>query len=191
MKLNTQIKNSVMVAGILVALLGLWVSACSRNGRVSASATNLSQRANNSPAKIDAALAERLKALCKTANGEIGVAVIHVQSGRMVEVEGGKQLPLYSVYKLPLAITVLKRVEDKQISLDQKLRVTPADVAPGSQFNTDLWRKPADKTVAELLEFSIVRSDNTSSDKLLALVGGPAVVTERMNGYGLTNIQIK
>jgi beta-lactamase class A len=191
MKLNMRIKISVMAVCTLVALLGLGFSACSRSQRVRASATDLSQRATNSPAKIDAALTERLKTLCNTANGEIGVAVIHVQSGRIVDVEGGKQLPLYSVYKLPLAITVLKRVEDKQIALDQKLRVTPADVAPGSQFNTDLWRKPTDKTVAELLEFSIVRSDNTSSDKLLELVGGPAIVTERMNGYGLANIQIK
>ena len=41
--------------------------------------------------------------------------------------------------------------------------MTPEDVAPGSQFNTDLWQKPAEKSVAELVELAIVRSDNTSS----------------------------
>ena len=86
-------------------------------------------------------------------------------------------MPLYSVFKLPLAVTVLKDVEEKQLLLDKKVRVTPEDVAPGSQFNADLWRKPVEKTVAELLELSIVRSDNTSSDKLLQLVGGPTAVT--------------
>ena len=70
------------------------------------------------------------------------------------------------------------------------MRVTPEDVAPGSQFNTDLWRKPVEKTVAELLELSIVRSDNTSSDKLLQLVGGPAAVTQRMRSLGFANINI-
>src|SRR6185295_20225829 len=86
--------------------------------------------------------------------------------------------------------TVLQEVEKKNLSLDKKVRVSPDDVAPGSQFNADLWRKPVDKTVAELLEFSIVRSDNTSSDKLLQLVGGPAVVTERMRALGFANIDI-
>jgi len=137
------------------------------------------------------ALAQRFKTLCENAGGEIGVAVVHVESGRTAEFEGKKELPLYSVYKLPLAITVLQEVEKKNLSLDKKVRVSPADVAPGSQFNTDLWRRPVDKTVAELLEFSIVRSDNTSSDKLLQLIGGPAGVSERMRALGFSNIDIK
>nr|AIA11011.1 ClassA_beta_lactamase [uncultured bacterium] len=138
----------------------------------------------------DAELTKQIAALCNDSQGEIGVTVIHVESGRTVNFEGEKKLPLYSVFKLPLALEVLKRVAEKKISLDQKIHVAPADVAPGSQFNADLWRKPADKTVAELLEFSIVRSDNTSSDQLLQLVGGPAVVTERMRTLGFPNIDI-
>lgn len=123
--------------------------------------------------------------------GDIGVAVVHVESGRTADFAGSRELPLYSVYKLPLAITVLQEVEKKNLSLEKKVRVTPDDVDPGSQFNTDLWRRPVEKTVAELLEFSIVRSDNTSSDKLLQLIGGPAEVSERMRSFGFSNIDIK
>jgi len=36
-----------------------------------------------------------------------------------------------------------------------------------------------------------VRSDNTSSDKLLELVGGPRIVTAQMYAYGFNNIDIK
>jgi beta-lactamase class A len=143
------------------------------------------------PETADAALTQRFKTLCESAGGDIGVAVVHVESGRTAEFEGKKELPLYSVYKLPLAITVLQEVEKKNLSLEKKVRVTPDDVAPGSQFNTNLWRQPVDKTVAELLEFSIVRSDNTSSDKLLQLIGGPAGVSERMRAFGFSNIDIK
>ncbi len=187
-----RMKTSVVVAGVLVAAsVGASFSACTREREGTVSSTGLSQEPTTSPVKTDAELSERLKALCNAAKGEIGVAVIHIESGRIVDVDGAKQLPLYSVYKLPLAITVLKQVEEKRVSLDQKVRVTPGDLAPGSQFNTELWQKPTEKTVAELLEFSIVRSDNTSSDKLLGLVGGPATVTERMNAYGFANIKIK
>ena len=176
-----------------VALLALGFSACSRGAASSnpglLSATN--PRAVERSEAADAELTERLKTLCNGAKGDIGVAVVHVESGRAADFEGAKQLPLYSVYKLPLAITVLKEVEQKNLALEKRVRVTPDDVAPGSQFNTDLWRQPVEKTVAELLEFSIVRSDNTSSDKLLGLIGGPTVVTARMRAFGFANINIK
>lgn len=183
------------VAILVMALIWIGLSACSRSERVTASGLGSSSATNASaaerPENADAELTKRLKTICDTADGDIGVAVVHVESGRMVDFEGVKQLPLYSVYKLPLAITVLREVEQKNLSLEKKVRVTPADVAPGSQFNTDLWRQPGEKTVAELLEFSIVRSDNTSSDKLLQLIGGPQAVTKKMHALGFSNIDIK
>ncbi|HEV7683403.1 MAG TPA: class A beta-lactamase [Pyrinomonadaceae bacterium] len=178
----------------LLALLGIALLACSRS---QPAASPAQQQSTPGAATADqqqteeAALAQRLQTISNGVNGDIGVAVIHVESGRSVEVEGAKMMPLYSVYKLPLAITVLGEVEATNLSLDQKVQVTPDDVAPGSQANSDLWRQPVDKTVAELLEFSIVRSDNTSTDKLLPLVGGPMAVTERMRALGFSNIDIK
>jgi beta-lactamase class A len=164
-------------------------------GHPNAPSSNSSLAMNPSPAltieTVDSGLTERLRTICASAQGDIGVAVIHVETGRTAVIDGGKHLPLYSVFKLPLAVVVLRDVEEKQLLLDEKVHVTPDDVAPGSQFNTDLWRKPVEKTVAELLEFSIVRSDNTSSDKLLQLVGGPAAVTERMRSLGFSNIDIQ
>lgn len=58
----------------------------------------------------DTQLSERLKALCGSASGDFGVAVIHVETGRTALIEGARPLPLYSVFKLPLAVAVLKDV---------------------------------------------------------------------------------
>ena len=140
---------------------------------------------------VDAGLAERLRALSSRAGGEVAVAVTHVETGRGVEVQGAKPLPLYSVFKLPLAVAVLKDVEEGRLRLDQKVRVEPEEGAPGTRANSDLWRKPVELTISQLLELSIVRSDNTSSDKMLELVGGPEVVTRRMRALGLQHIDIR
>lgn len=139
----------------------------------------------------DAVLSARLKEICARAGGECAVAVSHVESGRVASSEGGRRQPLYSVFKLPLAVAVLQDVEAGKLSLDQKVRVEPEEAAPGVKANSDLWVKPSDRTVRELLEFSIARSDNTSSDKMLELVGGPSVVTERMRALGLGNIEVR
>jgi beta-lactamase class A len=157
----------------------------------SATTAQLQTAKTTLPETADAALSERLRALVNGAGGDVGVAVIHVETGRTAEFDSAKPLPLYSVFKLPVAITVLRNVEEKKLSLDQKVRVTPGDVASGSQANADLWRKPVEKSVTELLEVSIVRSDNTSTDKLLQLVGGPSAVTERMRALGFANFDIK
>lgn len=185
----------LMVKLIVVVVVVTWtgLSACSHSGQIRTLGPGRSATADIAqirPDSDDAKLTQTLRTLCNDANGEISVSVVHVESGRTVEIEGEKKLPLYSVFKLPLAVAVLKDVEEKRLSFDKKLQVTPEDVAPGSQFNTDLWRKPVEKTVAELLQLSIVRSDNTSSDKLLQLIGGPAAVTKRMRAFGFSNIDI-
>ncbi|HVQ39612.1 MAG TPA: class A beta-lactamase [Pyrinomonadaceae bacterium] len=148
------------------------------------------QTAPRTKAEIDSLLTERLRTLSSRAGGIVGVAVIHVETGRAISIEGTRPLPLFSVFKLPLAIAVLKEVEGKRLLLEKKILITPADVAPGSQFNLDLWRKSVERRVQELLEVSIVRSDNTSSDKLLGLIGGPAVVTQWMRQMGFATIDI-
>jgi beta-lactamase class A len=190
----------VVVGGGAARLIKLESSSQGRAGRADAPAPSPAAAAAGQPqgrdgsidnASADAELAERLKSLCERAGGSVGVAVTHVETGRSAEVEGAKQLPLYSVFKLPLAVAVLKDVEEGRLRLEQKVRVTPAEIAPGLRANTELWREPVERTIAELVELSIVRSDNTSTDKLLQLVGGPGVVTRRMRALGLDRIEIK
>ena len=139
----------------------------------------------------DADLSARLKAICEKAGGRCGVAVVHVETGRGAAFGGDAPLPLYSVFKLPLAVEVLKEVEEGKLSLEQKVRVEPGEVVPGTEENSALWRRSAERPLGELLEYSIARSDNTSTDKMLELVGGPDAVTRRMGALGLNNVEVR
>jgi len=139
----------------------------------------------------DAELSERLRKLCETSGGKVSVAVVHVETGKLAVVDASNELPLYSVFKVPLAIAVLKDIEEGRLKFDQKIHIGADDVAPGFRGNTERWQKPVDMTIKQLLELSIVESDNTSSEKLLQLVGGPLAVTERMRAFDLQQINIK
>jgi len=143
------------------------------------------------PAGTDAGLSARLKAICEKAGGRCGVAVTHVETGRGADFGGETPLPLYSVFKLPLAVEVLKGVEEGRLSLEQKVRVEPEETVPGTPENSALWSKTTERPLKELLEYSIARSDNTSTDKMLELVGGPEAVTRRMRALGLNNIEVR
>ena len=140
--------------------------------------------------KVEQELEQRLKTISDRAQGTVGLTVVHIESGKTISINGNSQLPLYSVFKLPLAIAVLKDVEENRLRLDHKVHVTPAEIVPGTPGNTALWRKPVDVTIEQLIDFSIARSDNTSSDKLLQLAGGPLKVTERMRSLGFQTLDI-
>ena len=144
------------------------------------------------PPASAAALAAKLATLTERADARVGVSVVHVESGREVAVGGDAALPLYSVFKLPLAVMVLKYIERGQLRLDQQTRVEAGDVAPGVPSNTERWRDlPVAVSVQQLLEFSLIDSDNTASDELLALVGGPAELTRQLRALGLMDIDIR
>ena len=144
------------------------------------------------PGRASAAEAlAQLSGLSKSVGGTVAIAAIHVETGRTIEVQGRRPLPLYSVFKLPLAVVVLKDVEEGRLRLDQKLRITPDEVVPGSAENATLWPAPVERSIRELLELAIVRSDNTSADKLLEVAGGPGAVTRRLSALGAGGITIR
>src|SRR5688572_7658127 len=177
---------------LLISTLG---AACSRSTTTAEvrnsneSPSPVASVAQNQPRGLEE-LEERLKAICDRAGGTVGLSLIHIESGKTISINGKSQLSLYSVFKLPLAIAVLKDVEENRLRLDQKIHVTPAEIVQGAPGNTALWQKPVDVTVERLIEVSIALSDNTSTDKLLQLVGGPPKVSERLRSLGFQNIDI-
>lgn len=131
------------------------------------------------------ALEARWLELAARAGGEVGIALLHVESGRGVAVGGGRWLPLQSVYKLPLAVAVAREVQAGRVRWEQTLTVSTEDVVPGSVLNQQLWQAlPRTLSVRQLLEYSLVNSDNVSSSKLVALIGGRGALVEQMRALG-------
>ena len=183
--------NLLLVSSLFLAL-GL--TSCTKPSTIADTSnrapTQQSPTSQNQASDVDQELEQRLKAICEKAGGTVGVSAVHIESGKSLSINGKSRLPLYSVFKLPLAITVLKDVKENRLRLEQKIHVDPAETVVGTLGNSALWQKPVDFTIAELIDVSISRSDNTSSEKLLQLVGGPAGVTERMRSLGLQNLDI-
>lgn len=183
-------------AACLVLLISTLASSCTKSSitpelhSAKESPSPVVTVTQNQPGAIEQELARRLKSICDGAQGTVGLSVVHIESGNTISINGKSQLPLYSVFKFPLAIAVLKDVEENRLRLDQKIHVTPAEIVLGAPENTALWQNPVDFTIEELIGFSISRSDNTSTDKLLQLIGGPLKVTERMRSLGFENLDI-
>ena len=124
------------------------------------------------------------------ARAEVGVALIHVESGARLAIRGDERFPMASVYKLPIALELLTQVSQRRMEMAREVTLGPSDIRACCTLSRRHPRGGVAMTVAELLELMIVESDNTASDAVLKLVGGPAVVQQRMRALGFTAINV-
>lgn len=139
-----------------------------------------------------ASLKDSLEHYVKTRNADIGISVCVIETGEQISVNAKKHYPMQSVYKFPQALAVLDAVDKQQISLTQKVHVTKSELRP------DTWSPLREKypegnmdiTVAELLEYSVSKSDNNACDILFKLLGGTAPVQKYLKKSGIKGMQI-
>ena len=103
------------------------------------------------------------------------------------------KLPMQSVYKLPIAITVLHQVELGRLRLAQPVKFQPGDVISSRQHSPLREAHPqggVDVLLQELLRLAVEESDGVASDILLRVIGGPRVADEYIRSLGIDGIRI-
>lgn len=121
----------------------------------------------------------------------LGVTAIHLQSGKRVSLRGRESFPMASVFKFPVALTVLRRVDTGTLSLKQPVTIEPKDFSPGvSPLRDRANGKAIHTTVGEMLELMVRESDNTAADNLMKMVGGPTGVTLRLRELGAGGVRV-
>jgi beta-lactamase class A len=147
-------------------------------------------RPTQAPRKRDAALEKAIIEISKDAEGTVGVAAEMLETGQFVSVEQATRFPMQSVYKLPIAMTVLKQIDDGQTKLDQPVVVSPKDFVRVGFHSPIRNLNPAGTVlpVSELLRASVSESDGTASDVLLDMAGGPAAVQNYLTGLGIKDV---
>jgi beta-lactamase class A len=101
---------------------------------------------------------------------------------------------MQSVFKLPLALTILHQVEQGKFSLDQPIRFLPQDrilPKPYSPLQDKYPQAGVDVPLETLLQMSVSLSDNTAADILLRLAGGPKAVSEYIAALGITGFHLR
>ena len=101
---------------------------------------------------------------------------------------------MQSVFKLPLALTILHQVEQGKLSLDQPIRFLQSDRILPKPYSPLQDRYPdagVDVPLRTLLQMTVSLSDNTAADILLRLTGGPKAVSEYIASLGVTGFHLQ
>jgi beta-lactamase class A len=146
------------------------------------------------PRAVDAALPRlemEIGRAAKLAEGTVGVSALHFESGQRISFNAKERFPMASTYKLPIAVQILTLVDRRELTLERMIEVQQKDLHPGSGVLTTILSKPGlSLSVHNLLELMLLVSDNSATDLLLSLAGGPQAVTGRMRSLGLADMVV-
>ena len=129
--------------------------------------------------------------LATLSGGRVGVAAVHLETGREVYLHADEWFPMASTYKVPIAVQLLRRVDNNEVKLDQMVEVTPVDLHPGSGTLSQLLDDPGvELSLLNLLELMLLISDNSATDLSLEIAGGGQSVTALMRDIGIEGITV-
>jgi beta-lactamase class A len=144
------------------------------------------------PAPAPAEFQAEIERIAQPFEGDVGIAVKDLQAGWAAAWQPDKFFPQQSTMKIWLAVAVLDAVDRGELSLDEVVVVTPADL---SLFNSPMVRPMTLKTgrlettIEQLLTWALRKSDNAATDLLMRRVGGPAEVQQVLDRKGLRGVR--
>lgn len=117
----------------------------------------------------------------------VGLAARHLVTGQEILLDADALYPLASVFKVPLMVTVMRRVDANLLALDERIILREGDKSPGQGGILCYCHAGLQPTVRDLLYFTITQSDNTAADMLWRHVGLESI-DETMRELGLDSI---
>jgi len=120
----------------------------------------------------------------RSVNATWGIYVKSLQTGEEIAIDADRQMETMSTIKIPLMIEAFEQIKAGKFKLTDKYTFAQADSQPGTGTIQRL-DPGAVMTVKDLITMMIIVSDNTATEVLYRMVGGPDAVNARMQALGL------
>jgi beta-lactamase class A len=156
-------------------------------------------------AVAQSALQASVASIAADAQGTVSVSCFLPGSALNCDLHPHNHSPMQSVFKLPLALTVLHLAdtgkllaaqqagESLSMTLDRTVRFLPADRIPHtySPLQDRYPEANVDIPLRELIQLSAGEGDNAATETLLRILGGPSVVQGYIRSLGITEFQLQ
>ncbi len=180
------------ILSVYVLLFIFLTSACPAQKDSSTTVNIANPQPTKTTEKQNTELQKQIEQMASAAKGRVGVKALLLETGESVALSSNEHFPMQSVYKLPIAMAVLRQVDAGKITLDQKVRVEKSDFVRKGMRSPIRDENPngAELTVNELLRLAVSESDGTASDVLLKLVGGSEAAMNYLNKIKVSDMII-
>jgi beta-lactamase class A len=146
------------------------------------------------PAIAQQPLQRQIRTIAADAHGKVSVACSLPGTPLNCDLDPNAHPPMQSVFKLPLALTILRQVEQGKFTLDRPIPFRKSDLIlpkPHSPLQDKYPQAGVDVPLRDLLQMTVTLSDNTAADMLLRLAGATNVVGDYIASLGITGFQLR
>jgi beta-lactamase class A len=141
--------------------------------------TSLAQTKGHSKVRSEIA------AIAASSKGKVGVSIKILETGDTLSYHADARYPMQSVFKFPIAVSVLRAVEKGSLNLDDKILVTKKDLRKTVSALLEKYPNGNQKvSIREMLTDMVTLSDNNACDILMRVLGGPEKITADIHGVG-------
>jgi beta-lactamase class A len=140
------------------------------------------------PPRIDR-LRTQIERVIRRADGQVGVAIKHIEGGQELNVNGDTLFPMASAFKVPVLVELLYQVKEGRYALDDEITVQKSEQHVGSGMLSSLVMPGVKLSVLNMAHFMMMISDNSAADILLEKVGAENINT-RLKSLGITGISV-
>jgi beta-lactamase class A len=147
-------------------------------------ASQIRAQAPNPPQTPLQRLQASIERITKSINATWGIYVKSLDTSEEIAIDADRQMETMSTIKIPLMIEAFEQIKAGKFKLTDTYTLVADDIRPGTGIIQRL-DPGAVLTVKDLITLMIIVSDNTATDVLYRMVGGPEAVTRRMQAMGL------
>jgi beta-lactamase class A len=142
------------------------------------------------PARADPRLPDLVETITASLAGRTGFAAQLVGGNTIVTLNADEPFPMASAYKLATVGKVLAMVDRGELRLDQMVDISPESYVPSPVIAESFRHPGVALSLANLIEVTVVHSDNTAADTLMALAGGASAVTAWLREIGIEGMRV-
>jgi len=137
-------------------------------------------------------LRKNISKIIKDKNATVGVALI-VDGNDTLTINNEFHYPTQSTYKFHLALAVLDYMHKNNIPLDYKIFIKKEELLPKthSPIRDEHPDGNFEMSIADILEYTVSKSDNNGCDILFRFVGGTETVDKYIRNLGFNEFAIK
>lgn len=137
----------------------------------------------------DRKLQKGLDNLVKGFNGDVGVYVRNLNTGRYAAINADTLFPTASIVKIPILVGVFDKIERGELTYHQPL-IYRDSIKYGGSGLMQFFKDSTETELSVLLALMMSYSDNTTSLWNQALAGGGQRINELMEQYGFSSTRV-
>lgn len=125
-------------------------------------------------------------------DGSVGVYALHTEKGVFLDIRGQEKFPLASIYKIPIGLGFLRKVDLGLLNLEERVEISSDDICESSPIlNNQHFSFPGiSLSLRNLFRLMIEYSDNTASDLILKFSGGSGEIMKFLKELKYSEIQV-